>query len=310
MNHISLRMLRTFVTVAEKGTVAAAAEKLARSSGSVSTTISEFEELVGVQLFVRKPAKGLSLTAAGEVIALEARGLLLHADEFETIAGALGSAIEGDLAVGCFINLAPVVFASLVAQFSATYPGIRLQIVLGDQEEILQSLKNGRIETALTFDLALSDQFQAARMVELPPYVLLPSFHPLAKRATIDLAALASEPLVLMDLPHTREYFLSIFHALGIEPNIKFRSSSYEAVRTMVGNGLGYSVLTLKPMISMTYDGTEVVNVPLEDRTRTLNIVLLTLKKIARRRIVLTFQDFVRGYLKNWHADQSRMKLI
>jgi DNA-binding transcriptional LysR family regulator len=147
MNRFTLRAVRTFVTVAECGTISAAAERLGRSQGSVSTTVSDFEEQVGLQLFVRKPAKGLALTPSGELVALEARGLLAHADEFETIAGALGNAVEGDLTVGCFTNLAPVVFANIMGSFSARYPSIRIHIEIGDQEEILQGLKSGRIET-------------------------------------------------------------------------------------------------------------------------------------------------------------------
>jgi DNA-binding transcriptional LysR family regulator len=306
MNRFTLRAVRTFVTVAECGTISVAAERLGRSQGSVSTTISDFEEQVGLQLFVRKPAKGLALTPSGELVALEARGLLAHADEFETIAGALGNAVEGDLMVGCFTNLAPVVFANIMGSFSARYPSIRIHIEIGDQEEILQGLKSGRIETALTFDLGLSDQFQAVHMAELPAFVVLPEQHRLAGRRAVQLSELAAEPMILMDLPHTREYFLSLFYALGLEPNIRFRSSSFEAVRTLVGNGLGYSILNLKTASSITYDGSRIVTVPLEDGVRPLKVVLVTLKRIAKRRLTMTFQDFVRGFLATWSRGQIR----
>ncbi|MEP9352218.1 LysR family transcriptional regulator [Xanthobacter sp. KR7-65] len=305
MNRFTLRSLRTFVTVAECKTIANAAEKLGRSQASVSTTISEFEAQVGLQLFVRKPAKGLALTPSGEIVALEARGLLAHADEFETIAGALGNAVEGELTVGCFTNLAPVVFANIMGSFSARYPHIRIHIEIGDQEEILDGLRSGRIETALTFDLGLSDQFQAVPMATLPAFVVLPQNHALAGRASVRLAELAAEPMILMDLPHTREYFLSLFYALGLEPNIRFRSSSFEAVRTLVGNGLGYSILNLKPALSTTYDGSQIANVKLEDGVRPLKVVLVTLKRIAKRRLTMTFQDFVRGFLVNWSKSQT-----
>ena len=71
-------------------------------------------------MFVRKPAKGLVLTTAGETLVLEARSLLAHADEFDTIAGAMGNALEGELSVACFVNLAPIVFARLVANSGGT----------------------------------------------------------------------------------------------------------------------------------------------------------------------------------------------
>ena len=113
---------------------------------------------------------------------------------------------------------------------------------------------------------------------------------------------LAPEPLILMDLPHTRDYFLSLFYAAGVAPQVRYRSTSFEAVRTLVGNGLGYAILNLKPAADTTYDGTRVACVPLSDLHRPLHIVLVTLKKIAKRRMVATFQDFARGYLKDWQA--------
>ncbi|CAG9262450.1 LysR substrate-binding domain-containing protein [Paraburkholderia caribensis] len=305
MNRFSLRSLRVLVTVAEAGSIAAAASTLARSQGAISTTIGELEEIIGVQLFVRKPTKGLSLTAVGKMVVLEARGLLAHADEFEAITGALGNALVGDLLVGCFTNLAPVVFGSLVARFTEMFPGIRIHLELGDQEEILTALGNGRIETALMFDLGLSEQYQAVRVAQLPAYAVLPISHELADRSHVSLRDLVGEPMILMDLPHTREYFLSLYHSMGIEPLIKYRSTSFEAVRNMVGNRLGYSVLNLKPVVSITYDGTEIVNIPIKDKIRPLNVVLVTLKSIARRRLVHTFNDFARGYIKEWSAKQS-----
>jgi len=105
-------------------------------------------------------------------------------------------------------------------------------------------------------------------------------------------------------LPHTREYFLSLYYALGLEPQIRFRSSSFEAVRALVGNGLGYSILNLKPAFATTYDGTEVATIELTDAVRPLKIVLVTLKRVAKRRLTITFQDFVRGFLSHWNSSQ------
>jgi molybdenum-dependent DNA-binding transcriptional regulator ModE len=85
LNYFSLRELKVLVTVAEFGTISGAATKLGRSQAAVSTAISQIEARLGLQLFVRKPAKGLFTTSSGAVIVLEARGLLAHADEFAMV---------------------------------------------------------------------------------------------------------------------------------------------------------------------------------------------------------------------------------
>lgn len=70
-----------------------------------------------------------------------------------------------------------------------------------------------------------------------------------------------------MDLPHIREYFLSFFYSLHLEPRVRFRSTSFETVRALVGNGLGYALLNLQPQTLRTYDGSEVVGIALTENS-------------------------------------------
>lgn len=306
LNNFSFRTLRTLVTVGETGSVTVAAERLGRTPGAVSAAIQEFEEAVGVQVFVRKPAKGMALTSYGKLLVLEARGLLAHADDFRNIAGALGSALSGNLSIACFSNLAPIVLSHLIAGFKRQYAGINIQFVLGDQETVLQSLNSGAAELAISFDIGLTDNIDTTPLATLPACAVLPADHPLAAAADVSLVDLIDEPFILMDLPFTREYFLSIFHALDLKPKIAYRSRSFETVRTLVGNGLGYSLLNLEPKASQTYDGTSVVHVPLREPHKPLHMVLMMLKGVTRRSIVYTFKDYTCGHMKSWRANNRQ----
>ena len=69
------------------------------------------------------------------------------------------------------------------------------------------------------------------------------------------LAELAREPMILIGLPHSRDYFLSLFRAAGITPRIANENPSMEMVRTLVANGLGVSLLTTRPARDTGYDG-------------------------------------------------------
>ncbi len=305
MNKFSLRALRTIVTVSDAGSVTIAAERLGRSPGAISATIQQFEEEVGIPIFVRKPAKGMAVTSYGKLLVLEARGLLAHADDFKNIAGALGSSLQGNLVVACFTNLAPLVLANLIAGFKHAYPGINVQIIVGDQEAVLQHLYMGTAEIAISFDIGLTENINAAPLATLPAKAVLSKKHRLANASTISITDIIDEPFVLMDLPYTREYFLSIFHSCGLKPKIAYRSQSFETIRTLVGNGLGYSLLNLEPKISQTYDGTSVVHIALEEHIEPLNVVLLTLKNMTKRSLVYTFKDYVYGHLKTSFSSES-----
>jgi DNA-binding transcriptional LysR family regulator len=111
-----------------------------------------------------------------------------------------------------------------------------------------------------------------------PPYAILAPDHPLtiAGRGAW-LRDLAKDPMVLLDLPHSRDYFRSLVAGSGIEPQIRYRTASYETVRALVARGHGFSILNQKPVSASTYDGGSVAVVPLLDRLAPLPIVLTRL---------------------------------
>lgn len=298
MKQASLRVLRYFVATAQHKGVSGAARHLHISPASVSVAVAELEAALDIQLFVRQPSHGMTLTPAGEIVLSEARSLLAHADEFQSRASALGHSLEGELSVACFTNLGPVYFSNLLAEFCRVYPSVSVSVYVGDQQDILAGLTGGQYELAVTFDLDLPNNFQWRRLAIIPPQVVLPGRHKFARLPKISLRQMAEEPLILMDLPHTREYFLSLFHGLQIKPNIRFRSTNFEMVRTLVGNDLGYSILNLVPRHVKTYDGTNVRYVPISENVRPLEVGCLSIGRVAERRVARAFIEFTQKYFK------------
>ena len=113
----------------------------------------------------------------------------------------------------------------------------------------------------------------------------------------------ASDPHRILLIP--ANIFFSLFYSLHLEPRIEFRSNSFETVRTLVGNDLGYALLNVVPKVRTTYDGGEVVNVPLVENLRPLHIALVTLRQVTQRRVARTFGDFTRGFFKTWREEQG-----
>ena len=80
--------------------------------------------------------------------------------------------------------------------------------------------------------------------------------------------------MVLLDLPDSRDYFESMLVDAGVQPRIQYRSASYETVRGMVARGHGFSILNQEPAHHGTYDGGEVVAVPIRGDAPGLPIVI------------------------------------
>lgn len=186
-----------------------------------------------------------------------------------------GPAGQGEpLRLGCFHTFGPYVVPALLARLLVEHPNTELRLQDGDQRQVVEGLRAGETEIALIYDIELDSDLEVEALGEVTPYVLLAEGHPLAEQPALSLSQLAAEPLILLDAPPSRDYFLSLFEACGLEPQIRFGSSSFEMVRGLVGHGLGYSLLATKPASNMTYDGRALVSRPLLDELPSSRVVL------------------------------------
>jgi DNA-binding transcriptional LysR family regulator len=272
----TLRQLEYFVAVAESGSITGAAARVHLSQSAMSTALAELERTLDVQLLLRHHARGVTLTEAGEQLLIASRRLLAQAEELRSEAHGLGYGLAGVLSIGCFEVLAPYVLPELIATCAERYPQLRLDPREVDLDALAEGVLSGRFELGLGYELAPDPRLVVERVFSLPPYALLPAGHRLADRTKIRLAQLAGEPLALLDLPQSRDYFRSMFAAAGLEPNIRYWSSSVETLRALVGYGLAYTLLNLRSAVAASLDGHPVVSVALDGDGTPLEVVLVT----------------------------------
>ena len=293
----TLKQLSYFIAAGEAESITGAAQAAHVSQASVSAAVSHLESVFGVQLCIRHHAQGLSLTPAGRRLLDEARRLVAQAGELELDVKALGGKVAGPLEIGCFQTLAPLLMPSLIRQFEASHPDVEITCTVGHQEELYAGLRDGRFLMALTYDLDLGADLLFEPLASLPPYAILPASHPLAKRSTLQLSDLASEPMVFLDLPLSRAYFLSLFYSKGLEPRIAHRFASTDMVRGMVAHGFGYALLNARTASCQALDGTPFVTRDLKDDLRPLHLGLARRADLRLPRIAEAFLDHCREHL-------------
>lgn len=274
MIQYSLKQLAYFAAAAERRSVTKAAAALNVSQPSVSTAIAHLERVLGTQLFLRHHAQGLSPTPAGRRLFLEARSLLAHAEELGSGFEREGGALRGELQLGYFVTLAPYYLPGLLREFVARNPEVAVRLHEGDMEGLRQALALGTLDLALLYDLALGPDVAAEPVAALKPYALLPKGHALAARQRVTLRALAREPFILLDLPHSREYFRAVFLTEGLEPVVRYATPSLEMVRGLVASGHGIALLNIRPAGDRAYDGTQLACRALVEETPPLRIVI------------------------------------
>lgn len=193
VNHLGMAQLRAFLTLADAGSYAEAAPRLALSGPALHRAVAEMERLAGQKLVERR-GRGVSLTPAGRSLA---RQLRLAVAEYR--AGL--EALQPDVGpVRLVIGAMPLSRARLVpgalAQLLPVWPGVAVDIIEGAWADLVERLRDGSIDVMIG---ALRDP-PPADLLQLPliddrPAVIARAGHPLANRpATV--ADLARHPWV------------------------------------------------------------------------------------------------------------------
>lgn len=297
----TIRQLQYFVAAAESGSITLGSEKINISQPSISAAISTLEREFGVQLFIRHHAQGLSLTAAGRRLLVEAKQLIQQAQSLYAVASEAADKVSGALSVGCMVTMAPMVMPELAHGFIAAYPRATIRQTAANLEWLLQALERAEIDVALTYDMRIPDGIAFTPLTQLPPYVMVGENSPLAGRESVSLGELASLPLILLDLPLSAEYFLGLFLKEGLTPLIHSRSNHQEVVRTMVANGYGYTLANVRPRSDLALDGRRLIRLSLSGTHRPMIIGAAVLSQVRPTRLLSAFVAHCQSAISDAH---------
>ncbi|SLN55236.1 HTH-type transcriptional regulator CynR [Roseovarius albus] len=274
----TLRQLEYFVAVGQCGSIAGASDKLNVSSPSISAAIAQLEAELGLSLFVRKHAHGLSQTTAGARLLEHSEKILLTAGELNDLAGEISGNVQGPLRLGCLLTFAQVIAPRVRREFEAEYPEVTIRQYELNQVDIFSRIRRAELDVALTYELDIPSDLEFVPLLGLSPYVIVSPEHPLAHLDEITVEDLKDHAMILLDLPHSSEYFLSFFKSQGQRPKIAERTHDMAVMRSLVANGFGYSIANIRPLNDESPDGGKLKLIPLVGDVRPLNMGLLMAK--------------------------------
>lgn len=294
----NLRHLKYIVEAARLGSITEASRQLRVSQPAISAAIRGFEEEFRIRLFVRNPSQGLGLTPSGRHFVTRARELLGNANDFENLFSESEDVhLAGRLELACYAAPAPLLVPNLIQYFAKDYQDIKIGLHEGNMEQVATWLKDGTADLGLTYDIYPDSDIDHELITQLAPFVMMSAKNPLAQKKVISLKDLEEEPLIFMDSPGFREYFLYYFGMYGLKPSVLHRPTTNEMVRGMLAAGDGYSIGLVKIKNSHSYDGGALVNVELKEAPPQVNLVVATLKGFRRSRIAEAFVDICKKRL-------------
>jgi len=127
LNHFDLNDVRTFVAVAQAGTLTAAAKEMHLPTSTVSRALTRLEKHLGVLLVQRSP-RGLVITDLGKDYLQSCRRALRTLKDGGDLLEGRRSSPSGLIKVACPFTMARDLFAPLLQEFLERYPDLRIQI--------------------------------------------------------------------------------------------------------------------------------------------------------------------------------------
>ena len=128
---MNLEHLRLFLTIAEKGGMAAAGRELGLSATTVSERLAALEAHFGASL-LNRTTRTLGLTDEGRMLVAGARGLLEEAEALENRVRRGAETLSGRIRIGAPLDLGRSIVAPVVDAFLHDHPAIRVELLLSD----------------------------------------------------------------------------------------------------------------------------------------------------------------------------------
>ncbi|ETW94050.1 MAG: hypothetical protein ETSY1_36530 [Candidatus Entotheonella factor] len=259
--NFELQHLRTFVAVAEAGSVTGAAKRLYLSPPAVSAHIQKLEDELQVPLFVRT-SQGMEVTAQGQVLRAKAEQALQAAQNVVRQAAELQSEIRGRVTFG--INASPQVLrlAPIIQHLHTEYPGIDLALVHSATGKILEALRSGTLDIGFVFG-PVTDRVLVAHRLGMIDLVIAVPQRFASQVPQVDWAAMAKLPWLYSDgyCPF-QDMIDTCFAARGLRAQRVVETNDEATKCDLVRAGIGLALLDREEANALAAAGAAVIREP------------------------------------------------
>jgi DNA-binding transcriptional LysR family regulator len=239
---MELRHLRYFVAVADTGAFSRAAVRLHITQPALWRQVHALETELGVRLFERA-GRRVRLTREGEGLLLRSRELLSAAEQLGQHAHALRGGDVGTLRVGASPQVMQTVLAPFLVRYLRTHPQVEVHLIEEGGARLPVLVERGDVDLALA---TLHGGERLARRLLMPLWVLaaVSPRHRLRRRATVDVAELQDEPLLLLRQGFgTREIFDGACRMARVRPNVVLEAGDPQSLVALAEAGRGIAVV-------------------------------------------------------------------
>ena len=231
---MDLVALRSFLAVADSGSITEAAERLRVTQPALSRRLQQLEDHLGVTLLERG-RKGAQLTALGRLVQGEAQGIVARYDQLRETVASHQRLEGGSVRIGGGATAVSYILPEAIAAFQAAHPRVRFQLREAGSREIADDVAAGRLELGVVTLPVRDRELDVTPLVNDRIVLAARHDHPLAARRRVGIQDLADQAFVAFEAGSAlRQIIDGQLRDAGVEVNVVMELRSIPAILRMV----------------------------------------------------------------------------
>ncbi len=241
---MNFHQIKYLLALAETNNFSRAAERVHVTQSTLSSAIRKLEDELQILLFDRT-TKGVHITREGEKFLSHARVIF---SEMNKISEELGTSHEADiLKIGLLKTLPMDIIATAIQQYREKYPAVILEVNDDDDERIRKKLERELLSACITTITNDNYSFNSELLFEEELMIAISKDNPLAKKKSLDLTVLNNKPFIERINCDRWDDMHCKFEQMNIHPRSVFWAEGDLPVLSMVGVGMGLSIMPPRP---------------------------------------------------------------
>ncbi|MBE3077274.1 LysR family transcriptional regulator [Clavibacter michiganensis subsp. michiganensis] len=246
---LDLRLVRSFLAVADERHFGRAAEQLGIAQPVLSQQVQRLERRLGVTLLVRT-SRSVAVTPAGAALRERGRALLRQAEAGLDEVARIARGDAGRLEIGMVHSTVAIPAertgpVESIRRFRAHHPDVEVRVREGFTADLMESLERGELDVAIVRDPDPTDGVDLVELLTEPFAAVVPVAHPLAALPAVDAALLADEPFVFPPRRASDDAYrrnLEPVTERGRLVRVVQEGSTWTMIIHLVGAGLGVTI--------------------------------------------------------------------
>ena len=271
--NVNLKLLQTFLLVAELKSFRKAAESSNRTPSAVSMQIKLLEEQTGLVL-LRRTTRSVELTLEGQHLLEKTRQALTDLDQGLLQLRDAAVLRKGLISLASSPTVACTLLPGVLARFGKEYPHVTVRLREVGLEDILRLVQSGDVDFGIGPSTTNATDFQFTTLARDPLCALVPKKHPLARAAQLSLSDLEGVPCVMLSsFAAVRKSVDAAAKAANVRLNAQYEVQQMQTLIAMAAQGLGIGIAPRIAAGAAVQLPLKIINLSDEGLTRDISII-------------------------------------